>query len=143
MYIVVFTLNFPNVCQLIFKKHTLHYAWLPKKLNFFFRFQMDRWIQMHYQIKEREFALEISRSRELFFWLGSFYTVTLMGIVSRQTFHFNQRQPQKHKSNEFYRYRTTRRGGILAPVVPMSFVLAYYADLAYGSKIHRIRGWFV
>lgn len=55
----------------------------PEKTKLFFRFQMDRWIQMHYQIKEREFALEISRSRELFFWLGSFYTVTLMGIVSR------------------------------------------------------------
>ncbi|KAJ6640605.1 Plasminogen receptor (KT) [Pseudolycoriella hygida] len=80
---------------------------------------MERWIQMHYQIKERELALEISRSRELFFWLGSFYAVTLMGIVSR--------------------YRTTRRSGVLAPVIPLSFILAYYADLAYGSKIYRIR----
>lgn len=27
-------------------------------------------------------------------------------------------------------------------VVPLSFVLAYYADLAYGSKLHRIHGKF-
>lgn len=103
---------------------------------------MDRWIQMHYQIKERELALEISRSRELFFWLGSFYTVTLMGIVSR----YKSCEWQHHKNwtnkSFSFRYRTTRRSGVLAPVVPLSFVLAYYADLAYGSKVHRIRGWF-
>jgi hypothetical protein len=26
----------------------------------------------------------------------------------------------------------------LAPIVPLSFVVGYYADLAYGSKLHRI-----
>lgn len=81
---------------------------------------MERWIQMHYQIKERELAIELSRTRELFYWLGSFYAVSLIGIVSR--------------------FQATKRAGILAPVVPMSFVIAYYADLAYGSKTHRIRG---
>ena len=39
-----------------------------------------------------------------------------------------------------YRFQATKRPGILAPVVPMSFIVAYYADLAYGSKVHRIRG---
>lgn len=27
-------------------------------------------------------------------------------------------------------------------VVPLTFVLAYYADLAYGSKLYRIKGLF-
>lgn len=44
---------------------------------------MERWIQMQYQIKERERAMEISRSRELFYWLSSFYTVSMIGIISR------------------------------------------------------------
>lgn len=44
---------------------------------------MERWIQMQYQIKERERAVDISRSRELFYWLGSFYTVAMVGYVTR------------------------------------------------------------
>lgn len=39
-----------------------------------------------------------------------------------------------------FRFQKTKRPGVLAPLIPLSFVLAYYADLAYGSKIHRIRG---
>lgn len=81
---------------------------------------MERWIQMHYQIRERDVAMEISRSRELFYWIGSFYAVSLIGMVSR--------------------FQSTRRPAILAPVLPMSFVVAYFADAAYGSKAHRIRG---
>lgn len=44
---------------------------------------MERWIQMHYQIKERERALEISKSRELFYWLGAFYNVSCIGLFYR------------------------------------------------------------
>lgn len=44
---------------------------------------MERWIQMHYQIRERELALQISKSRELFFWLGAFYAVSMVGMVYR------------------------------------------------------------
>lgn len=44
---------------------------------------MDRWIQMHYQIKERERALNISQSRELFYWLTAFYAVSMAGMIYR------------------------------------------------------------
>lgn len=44
---------------------------------------MERWIQMHYQIKEREKALEISKSRELFYWYGAFYNVSMVGLLYR------------------------------------------------------------
>ncbi|XP_037926183.1 plasminogen receptor (KT) isoform X2 [Hermetia illucens] len=80
---------------------------------------MERWIQMHYQIKERELALNIARNRELFYWITNFYIVSLVGFISR--------------------YRKTKRLGVLTPLVPLSFITAYYADLAYGNKIHRIR----
>ncbi|XP_031632804.1 plasminogen receptor (KT) [Contarinia nasturtii] len=83
------------------------------------RIKMERWIQMHYQIKERERALEISKSRELFYWIGAFYNVSLIGL--------------------FYRYKITKRTTNLMAIVPLTFVLGYYGDLAYGSKLHRIR----
>lgn len=75
---------------------------------------------MHYQIKEREQATQIARDRELFYWLSGFYITSLFGCVSF--------------------YQRTRRPVTLLPMVPLSFVMAYYADLAYGSKIHRIKG---
>lgn len=37
------------------------------------------------------------------------------------------------------RYIRTKRNALLAPLVPMAFVVSYYADLAYGTKINRIR----
>lgn len=83
-------------------------------------FQMERWIQMHYQIKEREAAMQISRARELFYWLGSFYCVATVGLLGR--------------------YNSTRRSAVLGPIVPLTFLVAYYADLAYGTKVHRIIG---
>lgn len=81
---------------------------------------MERWIQMHFQMKEREAAMEISRARELFYWLASFYCVSTVGFIGR----FNR----------------TKRPGTLAPIVPLTFIVAYYADLAYGTKVHRIIG---
>lgn len=38
---------------------------------------------MHYQIKERERALEISKSRELFYWFAAFYNVSMVGLFYR------------------------------------------------------------
>lgn len=39
----------------------------------------------------------------------------------------------------FLRYARTKRSGVLAPLLPMAFVVSYYADLAYGNKINRIK----
>lgn len=79
---------------------------------------MERWIQMHYMIKQREMAKEIAKNREMFFWLSTFYVVTSTGLISK--------------------FRRMKRPAILAPLVPMTFVIGYYADLAYGTKVHRI-----
>ncbi|XP_005178248.1 plasminogen receptor (KT) [Musca domestica] len=81
--------------------------------------KMERWIQMHYQIKEREEAIQIARNRELFYWISGFYLTSMFGCISI--------------------YQRTRRPISLLPMVPLSFVMGYYADLAYGSKIHRIK----
>jgi hypothetical protein len=44
---------------------------------------MERWIQMHAQMKQREKAMEIARNRELFLWMFTFYTVAATGIISK------------------------------------------------------------
>ncbi|XP_055383912.1 plasminogen receptor (KT) [Condylostylus longicornis] len=83
------------------------------------RIKMERWIQMHYQIKEREHALKIAKDRELFFWLSGFYILFTINALAR--------------------YKRTKRSGVLGPLLPLTFITAYYADLSYGSKLHRIR----
>nr|CAD7430118.1 unnamed protein product [Timema monikensis] len=37
-------------------------------------------------------------------------------------------------------FRRTRKPGVLAPLLPLSFIGGYQADMAYGNKLHRIRG---
>lgn len=74
---------------------------------------------MRYEIARRTKALDIARSRELFFWISAFYGVTLLGSFSR--------------------FRRTLNSNALVPIVPVSFVWAYYCDMAYGTKLNRIR----
>lgn len=44
---------------------------------------MERLIEMHSQLKKRERALEISKARELFYWFGAFYNVSVVGLMYR------------------------------------------------------------
>lgn len=83
------------------------------------RIKMERWIQMHYQIKERELAVSLAKNRELFFWITGFSATAAI-------------------ASTLY-YQRVRRVSVLAPILPLGFLTAYYADLAYGSKLHRIR----
>lgn len=75
---------------------------------------------MQNQIRERMVALQIARARELLVWFGAFYAVSAVGILAG--------------------FRKSRRSGILVPLVPLTFILGYQTDLAYGNKLHRIRG---
>ncbi|XP_016995228.1 plasminogen receptor (KT) [Drosophila rhopaloa] len=81
--------------------------------------KMERWIQMHYQIKQREQALAIAQHRELFYWLSGFYLSAVYGCASY--------------------YQRVKRVSALAPLLPLTFVVGYYTDWAYGSKLHRIQ----
>jgi len=84
------------------------------------RITVERQIQMQNQMRERMVAMQIAKSRELLNWFGSFYLLTTTGMIAG--------------------YKKSRRPGILVPLVPLSFILAYQIDLAYGNKLHRIRG---
>lgn len=107
---------------------------------------------MHYQIKERERALEISKSRELFYWIGAFYNVSFIGLLYRLVCYTGTKiYISFHLAStisidfflKIFRYKVTKRTTNLMAVVPLTFVLAYYADLAYGSKLYRIKGLFI
>lgn len=39
-----------------------------------------------------------------------------------------------------YSSRRTKNRAYIGPLVPLTFVLLYQADMAYGNKIDRIRG---
>lgn len=39
-----------------------------------------------------------------------------------------------------YRYIKTKNPAVIAPFLPLSFIVGYQADYAYGNKIDRIRG---
>lgn len=75
---------------------------------------------MQNQMRERMVAMQIAKSRELLNWFGSFYLLTAAGMVAG--------------------YKKSQRPGILVPLVPLTFLLGYQIDLAYGNKLHRIRG---
>merc|ERR1712071_487083 len=84
------------------------------------RITVERQLQMQNQMRERMAAMQIAKNRELLNWFGSFYLLTAAGMLTG--------------------YKKSRRPGILVPLVPLSFIFAYQIDLAYGNKLHRIRG---
>ncbi|KAK7017067.1 hypothetical protein SK128_006332, partial [Halocaridina rubra] len=80
---------------------------------------LERQIHMQNEMREKMMSMQIARSRELLYWLGAFYAVAGLGMIAG--------------------YRRTRKPGTLVPLLPLSFLLAYQADLAYGSKLNRIK----
>ncbi|XP_064120531.1 plasminogen receptor (KT)-like isoform X1 [Macrobrachium nipponense] len=83
------------------------------------RIQLERQIHMQNEMREKMMSMQIARSRELLYWFGTFYIVAGIGMIAG--------------------FRRTRKPGTLVPLLPLSFLLAYQADLAYGSKLNRIK----
>lgn len=46
------------------------------------RVMMERQIQMQNQMRERMMATQIARAREMFVWIGSFYSVAAVAMVA-------------------------------------------------------------
>ncbi|XP_034826172.1 plasminogen receptor (KT) [Maniola hyperantus] len=80
---------------------------------------MERQIQMRHQMAERQKAIEIAKSRDLFLWTTAFSFAAATGL--------------------FTGFRRTKRAYFLFPLLPLTFLNLYYLDLAYGNKVHRIR----
>ncbi|KAM4634379.1 plasminogen receptor (KT) [Polymixia lowei] len=84
------------------------------------RLQMERQILMQNQMRERQVAMQIAWSREFIKYFGTFFTLATLGLTAGA---IKRRKP-----------------GLFAPVVPLSFILAYQVDMAYGTLVYRMRG---
>lgn len=81
--------------------------------------QLERQIYMRYLMQQRMLALQVAKARELFLWLATFYAVSSAGMLIG--------------------YRKTKSVKYFVPMVPLTFLVAYQGDLAYGSKLARIK----
>lgn len=81
--------------------------------------QLERQIQMQNAMRERQIAIQIAQSRDLFQWWLTFYGVALVGGIAG--------------------FRKRRSPVPLMPLIPLTFIVSYLGDLAYGTKINRIR----
>eukprot|EP00048_Salpingoeca_helianthica_P015473 m.226977 g.226977 ORF g.226977 m.226977 type:complete len:142 (+) comp17087_c0_seq1:143-568(+) len=82
------------------------------------RKMMARQIEVQMQVRDRMVATQIAASRDLFYFFGSFYALAAVGLTAGA---IKKRNP-----------------GMFAPVVPLTFILAYQWDMAYNNKIERI-----
>ncbi|XP_053505600.1 plasminogen receptor (KT) [Ictalurus furcatus] len=83
------------------------------------RMQMERQILMQNEMRERQMAMQIAWSREFLKYFGSFFGLAAVGLTAGA---IKRRKP-----------------GLFAPLVPLSFILVYQMDMAYGSYVHRVR----
>ena len=58
--------------------------------------------------------------------------VFLISITYSLTVHFNAKIKR-------FRYRRNRNPAALAPLLPLTFLVGYQGDLAYGTKVNRIK----
>uniref|UniRef100_A0A8C7JUQ3 Plasminogen receptor, C-terminal lysine transmembrane protein n=1 Tax=Oncorhynchus kisutch TaxID=8019 RepID=A0A8C7JUQ3_ONCKI len=84
------------------------------------RLQMERQILMQNQMRERQMAMQIAWSREFLKYYGTFFSLAALGLTIGA---IKKKKPV-----------------LFAPVVPLSFVLAYQMDMGYGTLIYRMRG---
>ncbi|XP_060565624.1 plasminogen receptor (KT)-like [Ruditapes philippinarum] len=80
---------------------------------------LERQIQMQNQMRERQAAMMLARSRDMFQWWCAFYTtIAVMGIAG---------------------FAKKKNPAALVPLVPFGFILGYQYDLAYSTKMQRCR----
>ncbi|KAF3848960.1 hypothetical protein F7725_015457 [Dissostichus mawsoni] len=84
------------------------------------RLQMERQIVMQNQMRERQMAMQVAWSREFLKYYGTFFTLATVGLTVGA---IKRRKPF-----------------LLAPIIPLGFIMAYQVDSAYGTLIYRVRG---
>merc|ERR1712183_983413 len=81
------------------------------------RITLERQIQI--AMRERMVAGQVAGAREMFFWLGGFYVIAGAGMIVG--------------------FARPKKPAAIVPLLPLTFIVGYQADLAYGSKVNRIR----
>ncbi|XP_076849131.1 plasminogen receptor (KT) [Brachyhypopomus gauderio] len=84
------------------------------------RLQLERQILMQNQMRERQMAMQVAWSREFLKYFGAFFCLTTVGLTAGAV--------------------KRRKPALFTPVVPLSFILAYQLDMAYGTMVYRVRG---
>eukprot|EP00918_Siedleckia_nematoides_P030461 GHVU01065996.1.p1 GENE.GHVU01065996.1~~GHVU01065996.1.p1 ORF type:complete len:137 (-),score=14.17 GHVU01065996.1:2062-2472(-) len=79
----------------------------------------QRQLQLQNFMRERQMAMQLARARDMFNWCGSFYVLALLGLARG--------------------FKKTKNPGFLGPLLPLTFIIGYQADLAYGGKMKRMR----
>lgn len=80
---------------------------------------MERQIQMQNAMREKGMAMQLSGAREMFNWLGSFYALATVGGLLG--------------------FARSKNPAVIAPLVPLTFIVGYQYDWCYGNKVERIR----
>lgn len=79
---------------------------------------MERNMQMQNYMREMQMAMQIARARDLFHFWAVFYSIALPMSAAG--------------------FRRTRNPAALVPIIPLTFVVGYFGDMAYGTKMKRI-----
>ncbi|XP_065904138.1 plasminogen receptor (KT)-like [Dysidea avara] len=82
------------------------------------RLVMERQIQVQMLMREKMISQQLGGSRDMCYWFGSFYVTAAAGMLGG--------------------FARTRHVAIILPIVPLSFIMAYQLDLAFGNKMERI-----
>ncbi|XP_026877376.2 plasminogen receptor (KT) [Electrophorus electricus] len=96
---------------------------LRKQQEFMFhnsRLQLERQILMQNQMRERQMAMQVAWSREFVKYFGAFFCLATVGLTAGAV--------------------KRRKPALFTPVVPLTFILAYQLDVAYGTLVYRVRG---
>jgi len=80
---------------------------------------LQRQIQMQNQMRERMVATQIATARERLNWFGSFYILATLAMTKM--------------------YRATKKPTSFAAFLPLTFLFGYQVDLAYGTKLNRVK----
>ncbi|NP_001028270.1 plasminogen receptor (KT) [Danio rerio] len=83
------------------------------------RLQLERQLAMQNQMRERQMAMQLAWSREFLKYFGSFFGLATLGLTVGAV--------------------KKRKPALLAPVIPLSFILVYQMDAAYGTMLQRMR----
>ncbi|KAF6039019.1 hypothetical protein EB796_002674 [Bugula neritina] len=79
---------------------------------------LERNINMQNAMRERMMATQVARARDLVHWTGSFYGLCVLGLGTAAV--------KGHKPH------------LLAPLIPLGFVVGYQWDMAYNGKLKRV-----
>jgi hypothetical protein len=73
---------------------------------------------MQLQMRERAMAQQLALVRERTYWWSAFYGLATLGMVGG--------------------YLRSGRSWLMVPIFPLSFVVGYQLDMAFGNKMDRV-----